>query len=106
VLVDGRREKASYRTEPGQVVTVEIPVVEKRPISGEDIPVSIVYEDGRPKALTTVLISSQHGPGIDIEALTCKLWTRCLRRSEQDRTKRSKLRQAQRHLPLQGLPPQ
>src|SRR5256714_2253787 len=29
--------------------------------------VSIVYEDGRPKALTTVLISSQHGPGIDID---------------------------------------
>jgi 23S rRNA pseudouridine1911/1915/1917 synthase len=45
VLVDGRREKASYRTEPGQIVRVEIPVVEKRAISGEDIPVSIVYED-------------------------------------------------------------
>jgi S-adenosylmethionine synthetase len=29
--------------------------------------VSIVYEDGKPKALTTVLISSQHGPGIDID---------------------------------------
>jgi len=29
--------------------------------------VSVVYEDGRPKALSTVLISSQHGPGIDID---------------------------------------
>jgi S-adenosylmethionine synthetase len=29
--------------------------------------VSIVYEDGKPKALTTVLISSQHAPGIDID---------------------------------------
>ncbi len=28
---------------------------------------SIVYEDGKPKALTTVLISSQHAPGIDID---------------------------------------
>jgi S-adenosylmethionine synthetase len=29
--------------------------------------VSIVYEDGRPKALSTVLISSQHAPSIDID---------------------------------------
>jgi 23S rRNA pseudouridine1911/1915/1917 synthase len=45
VLVDGRREKASYRPEPGEVVRVEIPEVEKRTVSGEDIPVSVVYED-------------------------------------------------------------
>jgi 23S rRNA pseudouridine1911/1915/1917 synthase len=45
VLVDGRREKASYRTESGETVTVEIPKIEKRAILGEDIPVSIVYED-------------------------------------------------------------
>ena len=29
--------------------------------------VSIVYDDGRPVALSTVLISSQHAPGIDID---------------------------------------
>src|SRR5436305_1851902 len=29
--------------------------------------VSVVYENGKPKALTTVLISSQHAPGIDID---------------------------------------
>ncbi len=45
VLVDGRREKASYRPEIGETVRVEIPIVEKRTISGEDIPVTIVYED-------------------------------------------------------------
>jgi 23S rRNA pseudouridine1911/1915/1917 synthase len=31
--------------EPAQVVTVEIPRVEKRTITGEDIPVAVVYED-------------------------------------------------------------
>ncbi|MFL5635831.1 MAG: RluA family pseudouridine synthase [Gemmatimonadaceae bacterium] len=45
VLVNGRREKASYKPEPGEVIRIEIPVVEKRTISGEDIPVSVVYED-------------------------------------------------------------
>ncbi|HTD83757.1 MAG TPA: S4 domain-containing protein, partial [Gemmatimonadaceae bacterium] len=45
VLVDGRREKASYKPEPGEVVRVVIPRIEKRAISGEDIPVSVVYED-------------------------------------------------------------
>lgn len=45
MLVDGRREKASYRPETGEVVRVEIPMVEKRTVSGEDIPVSVVYED-------------------------------------------------------------
>ena len=43
--VDGRREKASYRPETGELVRVEIPETEKRTISGEDIPVSVVYED-------------------------------------------------------------
>jgi 23S rRNA pseudouridine1911/1915/1917 synthase len=45
VRVDGRQEKASYRPETGEVVRVEIPKVEKRAISGEDIPVAVVYED-------------------------------------------------------------
>src|SRR5882762_4664738 len=42
VLIDGRREKASYRPETGEGVRVEIPKVEKRTVSGEDIPVTIV----------------------------------------------------------------
>jgi len=45
VLVSGRREKASYRTLAGDVVRVGIPKVEKRAIIGENIPVTIVYED-------------------------------------------------------------
>src|SRR6185295_5655306 len=45
VLVDGRREKASYKPEEGERVTVQIPIVEKRAILGEDIPISIVFED-------------------------------------------------------------
>ncbi len=43
--VDGRREKASYRPETGELVRIEIPKTAKRMISGEDIPVSVVYED-------------------------------------------------------------
>lgn len=45
VLVDGRRERASYKPEGGEVVRVEIPRVEKREVLGEDIPIKIVYED-------------------------------------------------------------
>jgi 23S rRNA pseudouridine1911/1915/1917 synthase len=45
VEVNGRRERASYRPEPGDVVKVAIPKSEKREISGEDIPLSVVYED-------------------------------------------------------------
>ena len=44
-MVNGRREKASYRPERGEVVRVEIPKVQKRIVSGEDIPISVVYED-------------------------------------------------------------
>lgn len=45
VQVNGRREKASYRLEPGEIVRVAIPPSEKRELLGEDIPLSIVYED-------------------------------------------------------------
>jgi len=45
VTVDGRREKASYRTAAGERVRVEIPAIEKREIAGEEIPLAIVYED-------------------------------------------------------------
>jgi 23S rRNA pseudouridine1911/1915/1917 synthase len=45
VLVNGRREKASYRPEGGELVRVTIPTIEKRSITGEDIPIAVVYED-------------------------------------------------------------
>jgi len=45
VSVDGRRERASYKTVRGESVRVHIPRVEKRAILGEDIPIRIVFED-------------------------------------------------------------
>lgn len=45
VLIDGRRERASYKPLQGERVRVEIPQVEKRAIVGEDIPIKVVYED-------------------------------------------------------------
>jgi 23S rRNA pseudouridine1911/1915/1917 synthase len=45
VLVNGRRERASYKPVGGETVRVQIPRVEKRAIVAEDIPISVVYED-------------------------------------------------------------
>jgi hypothetical protein len=47
-------------------------------------------------AVTLIFAAAVSAAGIDIDALICKFWTRCLRGSEQDRTRRSKLQQAQR----------
>jgi S-adenosylmethionine synthetase len=35
--------------------------------------VSVIYEDGRPVAIDTVLISTQHEPGIDLETCCCPI---------------------------------
>lgn len=45
VHVEGRREKASYRPAPGERVTAEIPAPVSRAVAGEEIPLSIVFED-------------------------------------------------------------
>ena len=45
VLVGDTTEKASYRVQPGDRVTVEIPRPTERPVAGEDIPLEIAYED-------------------------------------------------------------
>jgi 23S rRNA pseudouridine1911/1915/1917 synthase len=45
VMIDGRREKASYKARPGEAVTVEIPASPSREVIAEDIPLTIVYED-------------------------------------------------------------
>lgn len=45
VLVNGRREKASYRAEPGEEVTVTVPVPESRTVEPEQIPLDIRFED-------------------------------------------------------------
>jgi 23S rRNA pseudouridine1911/1915/1917 synthase len=45
VMIDGRREKASYKARVGEEVTVEVPASPNRDVIAEDIPLTIVYED-------------------------------------------------------------
>ena len=45
VLVDGRREKASYRARAGERVVVEVPPAPGREVLAEDIPLEVVFED-------------------------------------------------------------
>lgn len=45
VLVDGRREKASFVAGVGDEVTVEVPPPESREVLAESIPISVVFED-------------------------------------------------------------
>lgn len=45
VLVDGNREKASFRATDGNEVVVVLSEVSERAVEGEDIPLSILYED-------------------------------------------------------------
>jgi 23S rRNA pseudouridine1911/1915/1917 synthase len=45
VLVDGRRERASYRARAGETVVVDVPVPPGREVPGESIPLHVVHED-------------------------------------------------------------
>jgi 23S rRNA pseudouridine1911/1915/1917 synthase len=45
VLIGGRREKASYKATPGEIVTINIPEPQGRSVEGEDIPLDILFED-------------------------------------------------------------
>jgi 23S rRNA pseudouridine1911/1915/1917 synthase len=45
VLVDGRRERASYRASQGESIRVEIPPPAGREVLPENIPLSVVFED-------------------------------------------------------------
>ena len=45
VTVNGRRERASYRVEPGDRIAVEIPPPPRRAVTPEAIPLDIVLED-------------------------------------------------------------
>ena len=45
VTVNDRREKASYRPVPGDVIAIDEPAVTAREITGESIPLSVLYED-------------------------------------------------------------
>jgi 23S rRNA pseudouridine1911/1915/1917 synthase len=45
VLVRGRRERASYRPSAGEQIEIEVPAPQARPVVGESIPLSVVFED-------------------------------------------------------------
>lgn len=45
VLVDGRRQKASFKAEDGNEIVVVLSEVPDRIVQGEDIPLSVVFED-------------------------------------------------------------
>ncbi|MDE3127524.1 MAG: RluA family pseudouridine synthase [Gemmatimonadota bacterium] len=45
VLVNGARERASFRADPGAAVEVDLPAPEARPVLAEDIPLAVAYED-------------------------------------------------------------
>ena len=45
VLVNGRREKASFRAEPGMAVDVTVPPPPSREVVPESIPLTVAYED-------------------------------------------------------------
>jgi 23S rRNA pseudouridine1911/1915/1917 synthase len=45
VLVEGRRERASYRTRPGETVSVDVPPPAGREVSAESIPLDVMFED-------------------------------------------------------------
>ena len=45
VTVNGKREKASYRAEPEDVIEVSLPKPESREVLAEQIPLSVKYED-------------------------------------------------------------
>jgi 23S rRNA pseudouridine1911/1915/1917 synthase len=45
VLVEGHRERASYRARSGERIDVDVPPPDARPIIGEAIPLSVAFED-------------------------------------------------------------
>jgi 23S rRNA pseudouridine1911/1915/1917 synthase len=45
VTVAGKREKASYKAEPGDEIVVEIPASTRREVGGEKLPITVVFED-------------------------------------------------------------
>ncbi len=45
VIVNERRERASYRVEPGDRIVVEVPPPPKRAVAAESIPLDVLFED-------------------------------------------------------------
>jgi 23S rRNA pseudouridine1911/1915/1917 synthase len=45
VLVNGASAKPSYRAEPGDTISLEVPTAEQRELTAERLPLEIIYED-------------------------------------------------------------
>ena len=45
VLVEGRRQRASYRAREGERIAADVPPPRGRDVAAEDIPISVVFED-------------------------------------------------------------
>ena len=45
ILVNGKKVKAGYRLEKGDIITYDIPEQKPLEVKAEDIPLDIVYED-------------------------------------------------------------
>ena len=45
ILVNGKKQKASYKPEEGNVISIEIPEAKDVELKAQDIPVPVVYED-------------------------------------------------------------
>ena len=45
ILVNGKKQKPSYKPEVGDIITIEIPEPEEVELKPQDIPIDIIYED-------------------------------------------------------------
>src|SRR5579862_9256252 len=45
VMVEGRRERASYKADEGERIVIDVPPPVGREVLGEDIPLQVAYED-------------------------------------------------------------
>lgn len=45
ILVNGKKQKPSYKPEVGDIITIEIPEPEEVELKPQDIPIDVIYED-------------------------------------------------------------
>ena len=45
ILVNGKKQKPSYKPEVGDIITIEIPAPEEIELKPQDIPIDVIYED-------------------------------------------------------------
>ena len=44
ILVNGKKQKPSYKPEVGDIITIEIPEPEEVELKPQDIPIDVIYE--------------------------------------------------------------